>query len=107
MRRVQEVIYVVPEEREEFLKKQLNPSVKTGKFLWHHGIRNQFFYELEDFILMTFEYVGDNYEEDMKKLAADEENKRWLTFTDPCQEPVETAGEQEWWAPMENIFHIL
>ena len=52
-------------------------------------------------------FVGDNYEEDMKKLAADEENKRWLTFTDPCQEPVETAGEQEWWAPMENIFHIL
>ena len=43
----------------------------------------------------------------MRKLAMDEENKRWLAFTDPCQEPVETAEEQEWWAPMENIFHIL
>ena len=52
-----------------------------------------------------FEYVGTNYEEDMRKMAADEETVRWWKETDPCQTPVETALSGEWWAPMEEVFH--
>ena len=37
--------------------------------MWQHGIRNQFFYELEEFILMTFEYVGDDFYKDMAVLS--------------------------------------
>ena len=78
MRRVEEVIYVVPEERKAFLEKQLNPSEKTRKFMWQHGIRNQFFYELEEFILMTFEYVGDDFYKDMAVLSATLEDEGYF-----------------------------
>lgn len=106
MKRFGEVIKVKPEKFEEYKKlhNEIWPSIVQKQKKQICRIL-QFLPRWLSF--KYFEYVGDNYEEDMKKLAADEENKRWLTFTDPCQEPVETAGEQEWWAPMENIFHIL
>ena len=107
MKRFGEVIKVKPEKFEEYKKlhKEIWPSIVQKQK--EANMQNFTIFYRDGYLFKYFEYVGDNYEEDMKKLAADEENKRWLTFTDPCQEPVETAGEQEWWAPMENIFHIL
>ena len=48
MRRVAEVIYVVPEEREAYMNAHLNPSERVAQILWIHGIRNQCFYALND-----------------------------------------------------------
>lgn len=53
-----------------------------------------------------YEYSGNNYEADMKRLENDEENQRWLEFTAVCQKPVSTAEKHEWWAPMKLIFHL-
>ena len=107
MKRFGEVIKVKPEKFEEYKKlhNEIWPSIVQKQK--EANMQNFTIFYRDGYLFKYFEYVGDNYEEDMKKLAADEENNRWLTFTDPCQEPVETAGEQEWWAPMENIFHIL
>jgi len=41
----------------------------------------------------------------MAAIAADPETKRWWTFADPCQEPVDSAAEGEWWTPAEEVFH--
>ena len=107
MKRFGEVLKVKPEKFEEYKKlhNEIWPSIVQKQK--EANMQNFTIFYRDGYLFKYFEYVGDNYEEDMKKLAADEENKRWRTFTDPCQEPVETAGEQEWWAPMENIFHIL
>ena len=51
MRRVEEIIHVVPEEREEYIRKHLNPSERIAQILWIHGIRNQFYYSLNDLTL--------------------------------------------------------
>lgn len=107
MKRFGEVIKIKPEKLEEYKKlhNEIWPNiVKKQK---EANMQNFTIFYRDGYLFKYFEYVGDNYEEDMRKLAMDEENKRWLAFTDPCQEPVETAEEQEWWAPMENIFHIL
>ena len=107
MKRFGEVIKVKPEKFEEYKKlhNEIWPSIVQKQK--EANMQNFTIFYRDGYLFKYFEYAGDHYEEDMKKLAADEENTRWLTFTDPCQEPVETAGEQEWWAPMENIFHIL
>ena len=52
MRRVEEIIHVVPEERDAYLQQHLNPSEKIAQILWIHGIRNQFYFNLNDLILM-------------------------------------------------------
>jgi len=41
----------------------------------------------------------------MAAIAADPETKRWWTFADPGQEPVDSAAEGEWWTPAEEVFH--
>lgn len=103
MRRVEEVIYVVPEERKAFLEKQLNPSEKTRKFMWQHGIRNQFFYELEEFILMTFEYVGDDFYKDMAVLSATLEDEGYFIKERRRDVAPEQLKTTNWWAPLKIL----
>ena len=52
-----------------------------------------------------FEYVDSDYAADMAKMAADPKTREWWKLTDPCQQPVETAAKDEWWAPMRELFH--
>ena len=40
------------------------------------------------------------------EIAEDEVSKEWWKLTDPCQEPVESAGEGVWWADMEEVYHL-
>ena len=103
MRRVEEVIYVVPEERKAFLEKQLNPSEKTRKFMWQHGIRNQFFYELEEFILMTFEYVGDDFYKDMAVLSATLEDEGYFIKERRRDVVPGQLKTTNWWAPLKIL----
>jgi L-rhamnose mutarotase len=52
------------------------------------------------------EYTGDDYAADMAAIAADEATRRWWQLTDPCQQPLDSAAEGEWWAPAEELFHL-
>ena len=67
MRRVAEIIYVVPERREEFLKGALNLDDESANVLWACGVRKQQYFALNDLIFMTFEYDGRDFEGDMKR----------------------------------------
>lgn len=107
MQRFGEIIKVKKEKYEEYKKlhEEIWPSIVEKQR--EANMQNFTIFYRDGLLFKYFEYVGDNYEEDMKKLSEDKENQRWLTFTDPCQTPVESAEEGQWWAPMENIFHIL
>ena len=65
MRRVAEIMYIVPEKRERFLEESLHPSEETLKVLWKCGVRNQQYFGMNDLIFMTFEYVGNHFRDDM------------------------------------------
>jgi L-rhamnose mutarotase len=60
----------------------------------------------ENILFATFEYHGTDYAADTARMAADPKTQEWWTLTDPCQEPFEHRGEGEWWARMEEVFHI-
>lgn len=58
------------------------------------------------FLFSYFEYAGDDFDNDMKKMAADPNTQRWWKETDPCQQPLpETAAKKEIWTNMEEVFH--
>jgi len=62
--------------------------------------------EKGQFLLFSyFEYTGDDFAADMAKMAADPETRRWWQETDPCQSPIPTRGEKEFWSRMEEVFH--
>ncbi|MCO6051828.1 L-rhamnose mutarotase [Mesorhizobium sp. RP14(2022)] len=71
------------------------------------NIRNYtiFLREPENLLFSYFEYVGDDLDGDMAKMAADPVTQEWWTVCMPMQKQLETAGEGEWWASMEEVFH--
>ena len=105
MKRYGSVIRIRPEKLEEY--KRLHAEVWPGvcKMIAECGLRNYSIYYKDGYLFSYYEYVGDNYEADMAKMAADPETQRWWAVCEPCQEPLETRAEGEWWASMEEVFH--
>jgi len=105
MQRYGSVIKIKPDKLEDY--KRLHSSVWPGvlKMITICNIRNYSIYYKDGFLFSYFEYVGQNYEEDMAKMAADPETQRWWDVCMPCQQPLETRAQGEWWATMEEVFH--
>ena len=69
------------------------------------NIRNYSIYHKDGWLFSYFEYTGDDFAADMKKMADDPETRRWWDVCTPLQEPLETRSEGEWWADMVELFH--
>jgi L-rhamnose mutarotase len=65
-------------------------------------------HQLDDgkhYLFSHVEYVGDDFEADMAKMAADPTTQKWWAECMPCQEPLASAKPGEWWSTMEEVFH--
>jgi len=71
-------------------------------------IRNYsiFLKEPENLLFAYWEYHGTDFAADAASIAADPETQRWWTLTDPCQEPLASRKDGEFWAMMEEVFHV-
>jgi L-rhamnose mutarotase len=105
MKRYGAVIKVKPEKLEEY--KRLHADVWPGvlKKIEECHIRNYSIYHRDGHLFSYFEYTGEDYAADMALMADDPTTQEWWKLTDPCQQPVTGAGDGEWWAPMEEVFH--
>jgi L-rhamnose mutarotase len=104
------VIGLRPEKLAEYKKLHAAVWPEVAKSIREAHIRNYSIYlrKLEDgryYLFSYFEYVGQDFQADMAKMAANPEVKRWWTFTDPCQKPLPDRREGEWWSAMEEVFH--
>jgi L-rhamnose mutarotase len=106
-RRFAFVVGVRPEKREEYL--ELHRSVWPGveATLREGNIRNYSIYAFGDVLFAYYEYVGDDYEADMRRIDADPETRRWLAQTDPCQVRVgEERNPGALWQPIDEVWHL-
>lgn len=106
MKRYGSVIKVVPEKLEEY--KQLHADVWPGvlQMIKECNISNYSIYYKDGYLFSYYEYTGHDYNADMGKMANDPETQRWWGVCMPCQQPLETRENGEWWATMEEVFHI-
>ena len=105
MKRYGSLIRVRPEQFEEYKRLHANVWPEVLKRIEACHIRNYSVYHKDGYLFSYFEYVGDDYEGDMAKMAADPITQKWWDVCKPCQEPLETRAEGEWWADMEEVFH--
>ena len=72
------------------------------------NIRNYsiFLKEPENLLFAYWEYHGTDFAAEAANIAADPETQRRWTLTDPCQEPLTTRKDGEFWAMMEEVFHV-
>lgn len=105
MRRFGMVLRVKPEALEAYKKYHEAVWPEVLDQIEKCNIRNYSIYLKDGFLFSYFEYVGENYEADMAKMAADPKTQEWWAITEPMQEPLPTRKPGEWWAEMEEVFH--
>ena len=106
MQRYGSVIKLKPEKREEYQRLHSNVWSDVLKMIYECNIRNYSIYYKEGFLFSYFEYVGNDFDADMQKMADDQTTQEWWKLTDPCQEPLASRLPGEKWASMEEYFHV-
>lgn len=99
-----------PEKEAYYRKLHAEPWPSVIARLEECHIRNYSIHRIEiggrPYLIGYFEYVGDDFEADMDKMAADPETRRWWKETDPCQRPLPEARKKgEIWTAAEEVFH--
>jgi L-rhamnose mutarotase len=70
------------------------------------NIRNYSIYLRNHILFSYFEYHGTDFAADMARMAADKTTQEWWALMMPMQDPLPDRGEGEWWAAMEEVFHL-
>jgi len=91
------------EERYIILHQHVFPGVLDR--IRKSNIRNYSIYLRQGILFSYYEYIGNDYEQDMAQMAEDPVTQDWWKLTDPMQAPLESRKEGERWALMDEIFH--
>lgn len=111
MQRYGMVIGLNPAKVEEY--KQLHAAAWPDvlRMIRECNLRNYsiFLRTLDDgkpYLFSYFEYTGKDFAADMARMAADPTTQKWWSFCMPCQVPLARRQPGEWWASMEEVFHL-
>jgi L-rhamnose mutarotase len=105
MKRFGQVIGVREEQFDEYVKHHAEVWPGVLKMIEECNIRNYSIFHKDGLLFAYFEYVGEDFDADMAKMAADPLTQDWWDIMMPMQAPLETRAEGEWWANMEEVFH--
>lgn len=106
MKRFGQIIGVKPERFIEYKKYHAEVWPEILDMITRCNIRNYSIFHKDNVLFAYFEYVGNDFEADMAKMAADPKTREWWAIMEPMQNPLETRAKGEWWANMEEVFHF-
>ena len=108
MQRMGMMIGIKPEHIAEY--KRLHAAVwpEVLATIAKANIRNYsiFLREPENVMFGYWEYHGQDFAADATMIAADPKTQEWWALCGPMQAALETRAEGEWWASMEEVFHV-
>lgn len=105
MRRMGQIIKLKPEAIAEYERLHASAWPEVLEMIAACNIRNYSIFRHGTWLFAYFEYMGEDFEADMQKMASDPKTQEWWTHTDPLQEPLEERAPGEWWATMKEVFH--
>ena len=106
MIRYGQVIRANPEHMEKYKALHAAPWPEINAMIKECNIENYSIFYRDGFLFSYLEYAGDDFDADMAKMAADPMTQKWWAECKPCQQPVESAAEGEWWADMLEVYHL-
>ncbi len=105
MRRVASVIGLPDKNVAEYEELHANVWPEVLAQIKKSNIRNYSIYRFKETLFSYFEYVGEDYDADMARMAQDPATQRWWAVCGPLQRPMEERGEGEWWHEIPEVFH--
>ena len=106
MKRFGQVIGVDPVQFEKYKKYHTAVWPEVLEMITACNIRNYSIYHKDGLLFAYMEYTGDDFAADMAKMAADSKTREWWDVMMPMQQPLATRANGEWWANMEELFHL-
>ena len=106
MKRFGQIIGVDPQSFESYKNYHAAVWPDVLNMITKCNIRNYSIFHKDGLLFAYFEYVGDDFSVDMARMAADPVTQKWWYIMMPMQQPVENRAEGEWWATMEEVFHL-
>jgi L-rhamnose mutarotase len=105
MRRIGRIIQVKPEAIEEYERIHAAVWPEVLATIAACNIRNYSIFRHGTLLFAYFEYVGEDLDADMAKMAEDPKTQEWWTHTDPMQEPVPDHAAGDWWTDLKEVFY--
>ncbi len=106
MKRFGQIIGVRPECLEEYKKYHAAVWPEILAMISKCNIRNYSIFYKDHMLFAYFEYHGSDFAADMSLMAADTKTKEWWAIMEPMQAPISTRNNGEWWANLEEVFHL-
>jgi len=106
MKRFGQIIGVKQEKLEEYKKYHAAVWPEVLEMIRLCNIRNYSIFYKDGMLYAYFEYAGSDFDADMAKMAADPMTQKWWDVMMPMQTPVDTRTDGEWWANLEEVFHV-
>jgi len=105
MKRFGEIIQIKPEGLATYAAYHANPLPGVTEMIRECNIRNYSIFQRGDYMFAYYEYVGEDFEGDMAKMAADSKTQEWWGLVKPLMKPLEDRAEGEFWSGMKELFH--
>jgi L-rhamnose mutarotase len=106
MTRYASVIGMKPENRAEYERLHADVWPDVLAKIYECNIRNYSIYRYGELLFSYFEYIGNDFDGDMAKMAADPTTQKWWGVCKPLQSPVPDRADGEWWAAIPEVFHV-
>jgi L-rhamnose mutarotase len=111
MKRYGSVILLRPEKVSEYIRLHAAVWPEVLKMIKACHIQNYSIYlrKLADgrhYLFSYFEYTGGDFASDMATMAADPATQKWWAVCKPRQEPLGDRAPDDWWANMDEVFHL-
>jgi L-rhamnose mutarotase len=106
VKRYGQILKLRAEHRDEYVRQHARVWPEVLEQIRRSNIRNYTIYLRDGILFAHFEYVGGDFEADMRAMAADPATQRWWALMEPMQEKWPTATAGEWWSNMTEVFHL-
>ena len=106
MKRFGQTIRLKPGKAAEYIKLHAAVWPAVLRMIKECNIYNYSIFVKDNVLFAYFEYTGIDFEADMAKMASDEVTRKWWDVVKPLMSPVENIQPGEFWANMEEIFHL-
>lgn len=95
-----------PEHRDRYLELHAAVWPEIERTIRDCNIRDYSIHVIGDTLIGVFDYVGDDFEADMRRMAADERTREWWALTSVCQAPPQGASIDAPWVEVPAVWTL-
>lgn len=106
MKRFGQIIGVDPKDFDKYKEYHAAVWPDILSMITACNIRNYSIFHKDNMLYAYFEYIGEDFASDIAKMAAHPKTQEWWAIMVPMQRPVANRTPGEWWANMEEVFHL-